>query len=299
LRQLLAFLLLICACAAKQPPPFDGARAYSDLIAQCEFGPRAPNTDAHNKAAEFLFESLNATADLCRRQPFTYYDTLTNTKLELVNIIASYNSQSQRRILLCAHWDSRPRADKEPDSLRRNEPISGANDGASGTAILLELGRIMKTRQPEIGVDLVLFDGEDYGLNGREDGWFLGSYYFARHLGGYRPRAAILLDMVGDKDLGIYREAYSEKYAGDINNYIWQIAKEMNVTAFVDSIKHAVSDDHVPLLSAGIKAIDLIDFDYPYWHTQSDTPDKCSPASLKAVGDVISAAIYDKRITKF
>jgi glutaminyl-peptide cyclotransferase len=299
LRQLLSFLLLICACSAKQVPSFDGDRAYADLVAQCQFGPRAPNTQAHDKAADFLYQSLTATADICRRQPFTYYDTLNDVRMNLVNIIASYNSENQHRILLCAHWDSRPRAEKEPDSLRRNEPIIGANDGASGAAILLELGRIFKANPPPIGVDIVLFDGEDYGFNGREEGWFLGSYYFARHLGGYRPRAAILLDMVGDKNLNIYREAYSDKYAGDLNNYIWQIAKEKGISAFIDSLKHAVSDDHVPLLSAGLKAIDLIDFDYPYWHTQSDTPDKCSAASLKAVGDVISAAVYDQRISKF
>jgi glutaminyl-peptide cyclotransferase len=299
LRRLLPFLLLICACSPKEVPLFDGDRAYGDLVAQCQFGPRAPNTEAHDKAADFLYQSLTATADICRRQPFTYYDTLNGAKLNLVNIIASFNSESQERILLCAHWDSRPRAEKEPDSLRRNEPIIGANDGASGTAILLELGRIFKANPPPVGVDIVLFDGEDYGFNGREDGWFLGSYYFARHLGGYRPRAAILLDMVGDKDLGIYREAYSEKYAGDLNNYIWQIAKEKKAAAFVDSLKHAVLDDHIPLLSAGLKAIDLIDFDYPYWHTQSDTPDKCSPVSLKAVGDVLLAALYDQRINKF
>ncbi len=292
-------MLLICACSAKQAPLFDGNRAYGDLIAQCQFGSRAPNSPAHDKTADFLFQSLSSTTDICRRQPFTYYDSLTGSTLNLVNIIASYNKENKRRILLCAHWDSRPRAEQEPDSLRRNEPIIGANDGASGTAVLLELGRIFKANPPPVGVDIVLFDGEDYGLNGREDGWFLGSYYFARNLGGYRPRAAILLDMVGDSNLGIYREAYSEKYAKDVNDYIWQIAKEKGITAFNDSVKHAISDDHIPLLSNRIKAIDIIDFDYPYWHTQEDTPDKCSPASLKTIGDLISAAIYDPRINKF
>ena len=217
----------------------------------------------------------------------------------MVNIIASYNTKSQQRILLCAHWDSRPRAEKDPDSTKRDLPIIGANDGASGTAVLLELGRIFKQYQPKIGIDIVLFDGEDYGISGRDDGWFLGSYYFAQNLGGYRPRAAILLDMVGDRELGIYREAYSQKYAGDLNDYIWQIAQEIASPVFIDSLKHAVADDHVPLLANGVKAIDLIDFDYTYWHTQEDTPDKCSAASLKAVADVILAAIFDDRITKF
>jgi glutaminyl-peptide cyclotransferase len=217
----------------------------------------------------------------------------------LTNIIASYNPKSQRRILLCAHWDSRPRADKDSDSTLAHQPIPGANDGASGTAVLLEMGRLFKDHPPAVGVDIVLFDGEDYGIAQEEKGWFLGSTYFARNLRMYKPRLAILLDMVGDKDLKIYREGISQQYSGDLNDYIWDIAKEIGSTAFIDSIKHTISDDHVPLISAGVKAVDLIDFDYPYWHTHEDTPDKCSPASLAEVGRILIAAIYNKRIEKF
>ncbi len=217
----------------------------------------------------------------------------------MTNVIASYNPKMKKRIMLCAHWDSRPRADQDPDSILAHQPIPGANDGASGVAILLEMGRLFSMQPPPVGVDIVLFDGEDYGLAGEEKGWFLGSTRFARNLGGYRPRMAILLDMVGDKDLQIYRESISQRYAGEINDYIWSVAKEIGSTAFIDSVKHSVSDDHIPLLSSGIKAIDIIDFDYPYWHTHEDTPDKCSPQSLEAVGRVLVAAIYNKRIEKF
>jgi glutaminyl-peptide cyclotransferase len=288
---------LALSCSSK--PQFNGARAYNDLVAQCNFGPRTPNSPAHEKALQYLFDQLGATTELCRKQGFVYLDSSNSQELSLTNIIASYNPKNGRRIMLCAHWDSRPRADQDHDSSFTSQPILGANDGASGTAILLELGRLFKETPPPIGVDIVLFDGEDYGFSGQEKGWFLGSIYFAQHLGTYLPRLAILLDMVGDKDLLIYREAISERYAKDINDYVWTVAKEESSSAFADSVKHGVSDDHIPLLSAGVKAIDIIDFDYPYWHTHEDTPDKCSPGSLSEVGRVLIAAIYNKRIEKF
>jgi Zn-dependent M28 family amino/carboxypeptidase len=268
-------------------------------VAQCEFGPRVPNSEAHTRAADFLFNSLKSTTDLTRRQQFTYFDSLTGETLRLMNLIASYNPENLRRVMLCAHWDSRPHSDMEPDSSKRHLPVLGANDGASGVAILLELGRLFHESPPPVGVDIVLFDGEDYGLSGAQSGWLIGSEYFAANMGSYRPRFAILIDMVGDSDLQIYREKYSQQYAADINDYIWGIARENNVGAFEDSVKHTVYDDHVSLLSDRIKAIDIIDFDYPHWHTQADTPDKCSPQSLATVGEVLLAAIYNKAVEKF
>lgn len=294
---LLCFALGIVSCA--DVPRFDADRAFGDLIKQCDFGPRTPNSRAHEEAEDFLFSTLSSTTAFCRRQRFEYYDSLDNVTLRLTNIIASYNPKADRRILLCAHWDSRPRSENDPDTNKQNLPVLGANDGASGVAVLLELGRVFKNKAPPLGVDIVLFDGEDYGRNDRQAGWFLGSYYFARNLGSYRPRLAILLDMVGDSDLQIYREAISEKYAGQVNDYIWMIARETAAIAFVDSVNHTVADDHVPLLAHGVKAIDIIDFDYPCWHTQEDTPDKCSSQSLAVVGNVILAAVFDKRMRKF
>jgi len=285
------------SCSKK--PAFDERRAFADLVAQCDFGPRVPNTEPHAKAADFLFNSLISTTDLTRKQQFTYYDSSTGETLKLTNIVASYNPKSQRRVMLCAHWDSRPRSEQEPDSSRQHLPVMGANDGASGVAVLLELGRLFKENPPPVGVDLVLFDGEDYGRNGETKGWLIGSEYFAAKIGTYRPRFAILIDMIGDSDLRIYREQYSDKYARDLNDFVWGIANENGIAAFVDSVKYSVYDDHISLLSRRIKAIDLIDFDYPHWHTQSDTPDKCSPQSLAAVGEVLIAAIYGKGIDKF
>jgi glutaminyl-peptide cyclotransferase len=291
--------LLFLGASCDRRPVFDGQRAFSDLVTQCSFGPRVAGTEAHGKTAEFLLASLRETTDICRVQKFSVFDSLAGQKREMTNIIASYYPDQKKRTLICAHWDSRPYSDQDPDSSKHSLPVPGANDGASGTALLLEIGRLLKDFRPPVGVDIVLFDGEDYGTDDWLGGWLMGSRYFVMSNPQYRPRAAILVDMIGDSNLQIYREALSQKYAGDLNDYIWSIASEMGAGVFVDSVKYEVSDDHVSLLLKGIKAIDIIDFDYPYWHTQQDTPDKCSPESLEMVGRVLAAAIYDDRITNF
>lgn len=294
-----ALCLVMILFSCDERPGFDGERAYSDLLRQCSFGPRVANTESHAKAGEFLYNSLLETTDICRIQRFTVYDSIAGLQRNMFNIIASYYPESEKRIMLSAHWDSRPISDEDPDSSNFNLPVPGANDGASGTAILLEMGRLFKNHQPPVGVDIVLFDGEDYGTDDWQGGWFMGSKYFVESLQGYKPRLAILLDLVGDSDLQVYREAISQEYAGDLNDYIWNIARETGVDAFKDSVKHIVSDDHIMLLAGGIKAIDIIDFDYPYWHTQEDTPDKCSAESLAKVGKVMVAAIFEDEIKRF
>jgi Zn-dependent M28 family amino/carboxypeptidase len=293
----LSLAMIFYSCDRR--PEFDGERAYSDLLKQCSFGPRVAGTDAHAKAREFLYNSLMTTTDLCRIQRFTVYDSIAGQWRDMSNIIASYYPGSDRRIMICAHWDSRPISDEDPDSSKFDLPVPGANDGASGIAVLLEIARLLKDHRPPVGIDIVMFDGEDYGTDDWQGGWLMGSRYFVESLQGYRPRLAILVDMVGDSDLQIYRETFSQQYAGDLNDYIWNIAGEVGVDAFIDSVKHIVNDDHIPLLSGGIKAVDIIDFDYPYWHTQEDIPDKCSAESLAKVGKVIVAAIFDERVKRF
>jgi Zn-dependent M28 family amino/carboxypeptidase len=287
------------ALSCSERPRFDSERAFGDLESICSFGPRIADTEPHLEAGKYIYKSLKETTDKCRIQRFSVYDSVFNVNRNMFNIIASYYPDSKKRIMLCAHWDSRPVSDKDTVAGNYYLPVLGANDGASGVAVLLEMARILKDHKPPVGVDIVLFDGEDYGSDEWSSGWFIGSTYFAAQMGGYRPRLALLIDMVGDKDLQIHREAISEAYAPDLNDYIWQVASELESTVFINSVKDTVSDDHVPLLSRGIKTIDIIDFDYPYWHTQQDTPDKCSAESLGEVGRVLVAAIFDERIEDF
>ncbi len=278
-------------------PVFDGKKAFQFLVAQTNFGPRVPNSPAHEQCLNYLENELAACADTVTLQPFTWpgYD---NTTLHCTNILASFNNKAVTRVLLIAHWDSRPRADQDPDPKKRHFPVPGANDGASGVAVLLEIARHCKARPPAIGVDIVLTDGEDYGYERDLQNYFLGARYFASHLPeGYHPMFGILLDMVGDSQLEIPKEPNSISNAPDVVNLVWSTAKNLGVYQFTDAVQRPVSDDHIPLNEAGIRTIDLIDFDYPdasnrYWHTTMDTPDKCSAESLEAVGRVLLTVIY-------
>lgn len=281
-------------------PDFHGREAFRFLTRQTDFGPRNPGSPGHARCLSFLEQTLSALADTVRLQPFPHvgYDGQT---LQFTNVIASFRPESTARLLLCAHWDTRPRADQDPDPRRREEPILGANDGASGVAVLLQLATLLKASPPPIGVDIVLFDGEDYGLEGDTENYLLGSRHYARTASrNVTPRFGILLDMVGDAALEIPREGYSVRYAPDVVNLVWSTARGLGITEFVDYLRGEIIDDHLPLNEAGIRTINIIDFDYPdpshrYWHTHEDTPDKCSPESLEAVGTVVTNVLYSQR----
>jgi glutaminyl-peptide cyclotransferase len=286
--------LLLASCQNKlTAPPFDGARAYNLLLAQTDLGPRNPGSAGWHKFQTMMSGFLDSLGVNYETQPFDYDDYLTGETLHLVNWIIHIKPGASDRILLAAHYDSRPRAEHDPDSTQRDKPILGANDGASGVAVLMHLAELLHAHQPPTGVDIVLFDGEDYGPPGRNDQYLIGSTYFAAH-NTTHYQYGILLDMIGDRDLRIYRESLSERYARKVDDRIWQAAARLGVSQFVDSVKFDVLDDHIPLIAAGISTVDLIDFEYPYWHTQADTPDKCDPASLSAVGRVILEVIYGK-----
>ncbi|MCB0304553.1 MAG: M28 family peptidase [Calditrichaeota bacterium] len=282
-------------------PQFDGENAFEQLVKQCDFGSRVPGSEGHRTCGDFLLAELRRYSDRVSEQTFTYTDKKDSSRVYRGrNMIASFNLQPEKgyRVMLCAHWDSRPFADKDPDSSRHADPVPGANDGASGTAVLLEMARVLDAFPPEIGVDIVLFDLEDLGDYGAEDHpdslnpFSIGAAYFAAHREQYTPRYGILLDMIGDQDLRIKKEAYSQAAAPLLMDQIWAAAKTAGATAFIDSTGVAITDDHVPFLRQGIPVVNLIDFDYPYWHTVADTPDKCSPASLQQVGDVLVEMIY-------
>ncbi len=282
------------SCHSQSSPRFDADHAFFYLQKQCTFGARVPGSAAHQQCREFLLQSLRATADQVTTQPFLHTFAQPPRTVTATNIIANFSPQEKKRILLCAHWDCRHVADQDPDPKNRQKPVMGANDGASGVAILLEIARILKQHKPPVGIDIVLFDGEDQGTSADDRSYARGSAVFAKQLlPSYRPTFGILLDMVGDRDLQIYQELYSLRYAKFVLDKVWQVAAQLGMNAFIPQPGHAVFDDHVPLLERGIPCIDIIDFDYPYWHTTSDTPDKCSVESLNQVGSVILYLIYN------
>ena len=286
-------------------PRFSGDSAMALVTAQCAMGPRVPGTEAHAACVGWLMETLEPLADTLIHQQAPVL-TFDGTRLTAHNIIASFNPQASQRLLLLSHYDCRPWADQDPDPARRREPVMGANDGASGTAVLLELARLMHARHPALGVDLLLVDVEDWGDSDSDDpdSWALGTQYWVEHphVAGYKPVMAILLDMVGARDATFTREQFSDYFARDVVNMVWGMAQKAGAgSRFVNTLGGAVTDDHVPLLRAGIPAIDIIDMRaggehgfFEYWHTTADTLDKLDPATLQAVGSTLVAVIYNK-----
>jgi len=283
----LAALVLGCGGTPGPPPPEpDAARAFADIVAQVECGPRTPGSPGAACCREYIRAQLQPLAARIAEQAFTIADPYGGDSLRLVNVQANFHPERPIRVLLAAHYDTRPRADRDT-GLAREQPIPGANDGGSGVAVLLEIGRALAGWDPGIGVDLVFFDGEDYGREGDLDHYLLGSRHFVRTMGAYRPRAMILLDMVGDADLRIPIEGNSQRGAPWLVDLVYGVAESLGVTQLPRTAGRALYDDHVPFLQARIPAIDLIDFDYPAWHTLADTPERCSPESLRQVARVV------------
>ncbi|HEV8265001.1 MAG TPA: M28 family peptidase [Gemmatimonadales bacterium] len=271
---------------------FNGQTAFAYLERQMAFGPRIPGTPGHRQAGDWLLAELRARADTLIVQAFTQR-TSRGTTLQLRNFFARFRPQATERVLFVAHWDTRPKADKSPNLGQQQLPVPGANDGASGVAVLLGVADALKARAPAIGVDLLFVDGEDFGEFSDSTETLLGSRYFAKHLPpGYQPMYAVLFDMVGDKDLGILQEGNSVAFAPEVVQLVWSTAERLGYgRVFVSRVGEALTDDHLPLQQAGIRAIDVIDFDYPAWHTTEDTIDKVSAASLQIVGDVAVALV--------
>lgn len=274
-------------------PAFDAARAYRLLERQVAFGPRVPGSEGHRQQLEWMRGYLAARADTVVMQPFDHALPDGDT-LQLTNVLARFRPALPDRLLLVAHWDTRPTADSEIDPERRARPIPGANDGASGTAVLLELANVLSSHSPPLGVDLLLVDGEDYGAGNM----YLGSTYHAANLpAGARPLYAIVVDMVGDLEPVFLKEGYSRDFAPAVVERVWTLAAELGYGhIFRDEDGGAITDDHVPLGRAGIPAIDIIDFDYGpgnrYWHTLDDDLDNTGPEGLRAVGVVLTHLTY-------
>ena len=293
-------LTLILMGCQSNVPKFDEDHAFEYLVAQCDFGPRNPGSDGYYACLDYMIAELDHYADEIILQDFSYQERRYNNRYELENIIARFNPDAEFQTVISAHWDTRPWADQEDSRRDRDQPIIGANDGASGVAILLELAKIMGENPPPIGVNLVFFDGEDLGVPGENSTYCQGSRYFAKNLPIPRPDEAINLDMVGDKQLVLPIERYSLEYHPKLVRYLWDRARDMGLDAFIGRVDYAIYDDHVPLHEiAGIPAIDLIDFKYPnsyanFWHTMNDIPENCSAESLGQVGDLMVDYIYNR-----
>jgi glutaminyl-peptide cyclotransferase len=271
---------------------FKGTTAFSYVEKQMSFGPRIPNTPGHDKMGDWLLAELRGRADTVIVQEINH--RLSNGQvLHLRNFFARFKPQATERVLFLAHWDTRPMADKSQNLGQQRMPVPGANDGASGVAVLLGVADALKARPPANGVDLLFVDGEDYGDFADTNDVLIGSRWFAAHQPpGYQPLFAVLFDMVGDKDLQIYQEGQSLAFAPEVVQRVWRVAAERGHDRhFIPRAGQTLIDDHVSLQKAGIHAIDVVDFDYPYWHTTEDTIDKVSAASLQIVGDVAVALV--------
>jgi len=271
---------------------FDGARAMTYAQAQVDFGPRVPNTDAHRAAGDWILAQLSARIDSVEVQAFTHV-TVDGDTLHLRNFIGRVRPEVAERILYLAHWDSRPRSDQSRNVEAQQQPVPGANDGASGVALLLGVADVLAQRPPEFGVDLVFVDGEDYGSFGIGKDVLLGSKHYAAGLDGSpKPLFAVVWDMVGDADLRILQEGHSVSRAPEVVERVWGKARDLGYgQIFPPTVRSAITDDHVPLLDAGVPTINVIDLDYPYWHTPDDTMDKISEKSLQIVGDLAIALL--------
>ena len=276
-------------------PPFPGDQAYALLREQVGFGPRVPGQPGHAQQLAWMKEWLSERADTVIEQSFPQQTTRGET-LQLSNLFARFNPREQQRVLLVAHWDTRPRADQSRNPGDRDQPVPGANDGASGTAVLLVLAELFRQQPPPIGVDLLFVDGEDYGPE-TTDMFFGARYFGANQPPGYPPLYGVLVDMIGDTDLRLPREGYSQERAPEVVDRVWRVARELGYAGiFVDSPGGYVTDDHVALNDAGIRTIDIIDFNYGpgngYWHTLQDVPANTSAESLDVVGEVLAELIY-------
>ncbi len=289
-------------------PEFNSDSAYFRIEEQVKFGPRNPGSKGHTEALFYLKNELAKYAGDIQTQSFSYTG-YNGEILQMTNIIARFNPGAEKRIMLCAHWDTRPRAEHAKDINKRNMPILGANDGASGCGILLEVARLLKSHKINYGIDIVFFDGEDYGKESDLNGFCIGAKHYADNITpGKIPVFAILLDLVGDKEARFPMEGYSVQYAPDVVNLIWGIASDLDCQVFEQEKGPAIYDDHVPLQAVGITTADIIDSglvgahnENPrrnYWHSEFDNMSNIGKNTLAQVGNVLTNLIYSIHFNK-
>lgn len=290
-------------------PTFEADSAYTYVANQVAFGPRVPNSKAHKQCGDYLAAELTRFGAQLYVQEANLkaYD---GTLLEARNLIGSYNLEQSKRVLLFAHWDSRPYSDHDPDPANLRKPLDGADDGASGVGVLLEIARQLGQQAPNIGVDILFCDAEDYGTpefvdDYKPDTWCLGSQFWAKnpHVKNYKAEFGILLDMVGGKGATFFREYQSKRAAAPILEMVWSKARDLGYGKyFINADGGAITDDHQYVISGrGIPSIDIINYDpdtetgfAPYWHTQQDNMDNIDRETLKAVGQTVLEVIYNQ-----
>ena len=293
---MIAIVVILGACDRKAPKEgkFDGESALRYAKAQLDFGPRIPGTPGAQRAGDWIIAEMKQRADTVVVQTWTH-TTADGKQLPMRNILARFNPSATDRILYVTHWDTRPVSDQAENLGDRQLPVPGANDGASGVGLFVALGDALKKNPPAGGVDLLFVDGEDYGeFDDKLADVLIGSAYFAKHPpdSAYKPIFGVLWDMIGDADLAIKKEGYSLQRAPEVVDRVWAKAAELgHDRAFLPVEQGPVTDDHVPLLDAGFRVIDVIDLDYPYHHRPSDTLDKISARSLSIVGEVAEALL--------
>lgn len=323
---IVSFMLVSCNNSNKKPvsgdnenkasgakvtvPVFNEDSAYNYVKVQTDFGPRVNNTAAHEKCAVWLEQKLKSYTKDVSIQKATVR-AYNGTSLNMKNIIASFNPDAPGRIMLCSHWDSRPYADWDEDKSKNRTPIDGANDGASGVGVLLEIARIISLNKINMGLDIIFFDAEDYGepqddtKKYNEDNWGLGSQYWAKnpHVPNYKAHYGILLDMVGVENANFTKEGFSMEYAPDVMNKVWDAAARIGYGGnFSNAQTNPITDDHYYVNKiSGIPTIDIIHYDsqtssgfYKYWHTTKDNLEHVDKRSLKAVGQTLLTVIYEE-----
>ncbi|NYI50646.1 M20 family metallopeptidase [Macellibacteroides fermentans] len=290
-------------------PAFDADSAWVFVENQVKFGPRVPNSEAHVACGNYLTSELKRFGAQVYEQEATL-TAYNGTQLKAKNIIGSYNPENSKRVLLFAHWDSRPYADHDKDPANHKKPIDGADDGASGVGVLLEMARQFSIKSPAIGIDIIFFDAEDYGTpefvkEYKENTWCLGAQFWAKnpHVKGYKADFGILLDMVGAKNASFFKEATSMRYAPQIVELVWSTARDLGYGKFfINAEGGAITDDHqYVILGRNIPCIDIIYTDPesdngfgPHWHTQNDTMDNIDRETLKAVGQTVLQVVYNQ-----
>ena len=296
---LVALLATLAASCSDAAGP-DGARALERVKHQVAAGSRVSGTPGNAAVRDWIAAELSRLGGRVERQAFQ--DTVAGQVWPIVNVIGRFGPASARRIALYAHFDTRPWCDEDHDPAKQKQYCPGANDAGSGVAVLLEVAEQLHAKAPAVGVDLVFLDGEDFGRTTQPDEYGRGSLGYARRLpppgDPARPVAGFLFDMVGDRDLEIWDEANSAQRATNLVGLVHEAASATDARHFKRGVRYTLIDDHIPLLDAGMPAVDIIDFDYPAWHTSRDLPDQVSPESLAEVSRVASWIVYRSALAR-